>query len=295
MVLAAATKKNTPSPKPEKPNPKSKKPAPLVHISIVSELELDMLPKPVIHDTKKVFGTTSTIKSGIYSQPKIIYRYSFQELRTSHSNRRRSLSLPNEKPSYVDHYFPSSLNRLLSLPIPPLVQLQSSTPSSSNFSKTPISHCPILFSSNESMIPFSPPESSKLQQSLASSELLPYTNWLSRKHPALRQSIHHAGEILSETGFIYISVIKESNFVQICTILQDGGVLQYVGVVCMIKDKVKSYWWAQVMIQYVSKQEDLQWQELGETQDFESNIYKSESDGISGILDDKDNLNKFFI
>lgn len=80
-----------------------------------------------------------------------------------------------------------------------------------------------------------------LQKSLAGSGLSLYTSWLSRKHPAFSLAILEASQVPTTAGFISKSVIKESNFVQVCMILREGGVQQPVGVVCQLKDGVNSY------------------------------------------------------
>ena len=141
-------------------------------------------------------------------------------------------------------------------------------------------------------VPSSPPEASELQKSLAGSALSLYAAWLSRKHPAFSLAILEASQVLTTAGFIYKSVIKESNFVQVCMILREGGVLQPVGVACILKDEVNSYWREQNELRPEREEENIQWQAAGETQDYESNLFGDGIDRLSYISGtDDDNLN----
>ena len=106
-------------------------------------------------------------------------------------------------------------------------------------------------------VPSSPPKASKLQETLASSSLVLYATWLSWKHPTFGPSILQASRVLTTAGFIYKSVIKESNFVQVCMILREGGVLQPVGVACILKDEVNSYWREQNQMRQEREEEDI--------------------------------------
>ena len=116
----------------------------------------------------------------------------------------------------------------------------------------------------------SPPPQTYLQQKTFRNGLEFYLAWLKGKYPPRADEFDQAFIILENAGFLYKSVIKESNHVRVKNVLIEGGVDGAEGLTCLLRDEVRSFW-RSVNIGQVVKDNELH-NLAGETQDAENEV-----------------------